>query len=825
MRKLRTYLICLFLLVGLFAQGQNPVLLKQAKKRFEKHDYQGAALVYRKAFFEATDQRVKQELAFQLGETYQKMNQLNEALDWYRDALSGTDQPIDWYLALARIQLKLNQADEALATLGKAKSLRPNTPQIDEMLQLVKRWKQQRNQSGVVLSETDGLNSVQSDYCPVFFDGWLYFSSARQSTSNNKIDKRTAESYSAIYVAPEQSDGRFGTATKWTLNGNRNAGAVTFDQLNQRVFYTKCNNRKKRCAILMAPFDRASGKIGKSKKASFVEKKFHFGHPWMQEDSKMLYFVSDKPGGFGGKDIYRVSIREDGTFGIVTNLGPYINSSLDEVFPTTIGDSLLLFSKESDMGYGGLDIYFSPLINDSPGEIQQLSFPFNSNADDFGLNLKRGTVQGFLSSNRNPKSNDDIFQFTAFPIRAAIKGVVRDEETLLPLAGANILIEVDGALAMGVKTDSNAVFAVSLPYQSHGRISASSPGYFPESKQFTLSDSAGVATTINFLLAKLTYPATISGVVSERETGKRMPDETLALLGPDGTKIFTKTNAEGNYRFDSLKPDNIYTVRITKQGYFSESRVCRVPKLTKPMVLNKANGYDMDFELIPIQEKKELVINNIYYDFDKANLRESSKIELNKLVSMLYETPNVKVQISAHTDTRGTDAYNDRLSAERAQSVVDYLIASGIHPERLIARGYGKRFPVIARAKNEDEHQVNRRTTFMVTASDFTAKAFPANQSNFGSARLVYRVQFVASSVKRDPESYFSALKNAINGLQFHVSNQNGIYRYEAGDRYSLPEAEALRNKIAAAGFPDCFLVPYIDGNRVSMQQAKDFRP
>lgn len=825
MRKLRTYLICLFLLVGLFAQGQNPVLLKQAKKRFEKHDYQGAALVYRKAFFEATDQRVKQELAFQLGETYQKMNQLNEALDWYRDALSGTDQPIDWYLALARIQLKLNQADEALATLGKAKSLRPNTPQIDEMLQLVKRWKQQRNQSGVVLSETEGLNSVQSDYCPVFFDGWLYFSSARQSASNNKIDKRTAESYSAIYVAPEQSDGRFGTAAKWTLNGNRNAGAVTFDQLNQRVFYTKCNNRKKRCAILMAPFDRASGKIGKSKKASFVEKKFHFGHPWMQEDGKMLYFVSDKPGGFGGKDIYRVSIREDGTFGIVTNLGPYINSSLDEVFPTTIGDSLLLFSKESDMGYGGLDIYFSPLINDSPGEIQQLSFPFNSNADDFGLNLKRGTVQGFLSSNRNPKSNDDIFQFTAFPIRAAIKGVVRDEETLLPLAGANILIEVDGALAMGVKTDSNAVFAVSLPYQSHGRISASSPGYFPESKQFTLSDSAGVATTINFLLAKLTYPATISGVVSERETGKRMPDETLALLGPDGTKIFTKTNAEGNYRFDSLKPDNIYTVRITKQGYFSESRVCRVPKLTKPMVLNKANGYDMDFELIPIQEKKELVINNIYYDFDKANLRESSKIELNKLVSMLYETPNVKVQISAHTDTRGTDAYNDRLSAERAQSVVDYLIASGIHPERLIARGYGKRFPVIARAKNEDEHQVNRRTTFMVTASDFTAKALPANQSNLGSARLVYRVQFVASSVKRDPESYFSALKNAINGLQFHVSNQNGIYRYEAGDRYSLPEAEALRNKIAAAGFPDCFLVPYIDGNRVSMQQAKDFRP
>ncbi len=825
MKKLITYLSFFLLLVGMSANGQNPVLLKQAHKRYEKHDYQGAADLYRKAFFESSDQRAKQELAFKLGDTYQKMNQLNEALDWYRDALSGTYQPIDWFLALARIQLKLNKADEALATLAKAKSLLPNTPEIDDMTSLVRRWKQQSNQTGVVLAEADGLNTQQSDYSPVFFDGWLYFSSARQSSAGNKTDKRTAESFSSIYVAPEQSDGRFGTPVKWQLNGNRNAGALTFDQLNDRVFFTKCNNRKKRCAILVAPFDRLSGKVGRPKRASFVEKKFHFGHPWMQENSKMLYFVSDKLGGFGGKDIYRVSIREDGSFGIVTNLGPYINSSLDEVFPTTIGDSLLLFSKESDYGYGGLDIYFSRLTNDSPGEIQQLSFPFNSNADDFSLSLKYRTMQGFLSSNRNSQSNDDIFQFTGFPIRSSVKGVVRDEESLGPLAGSNLLIEVDNELSMGVKADSNAAYSVSLPYQSQGRISASFPGYFTESKQFTLSDSAGHVTTINFLLAKLTYPATISGVVSERETGKRMPGETLALLGPDGTKTFTKTNSEGIYRFDSLKPDNIYTVRITKQGYFSESRVCRVPKLTKSMILNKANGYDMDFELIPIQEKKELVINNIYYDFDKANLRESSKIELNKLVSMLYETPNVKVQISAHTDTRGTDSYNDKLSAARAQSVVDYLIASGINPERLIARGYGKRFPVIAHAKNEDEHQVNRRTTFMVTASDFTEKIIPVDIASIGKPRLVFRVQFVASSMRRDPESYFSALKNAISGLQFHVSDQNGIYRYEAGDRYSLPEAEALRNKIAAAGFPDCFLVPYIDGNRVSLQQAKDFRP
>lgn len=825
MKKWATYLLVTFIVAGLHVNAQSPALLKQAKKRYDKHDYQGAAKTYRKAFSGATDLGVKQHLAFQLGETYSRMNQLGEALDWYRDAINGTQQNIDWYLAMARVQLKLNQTEAAMATLAKAKSLRPNALQIDQMIQLVSRWQTQENQTGVELVKAESLNSVQSDYSPVFANGWLYFTSARNSAQSRSMDNRTSESFSALYMAPEQSDGQYGKPVKLAVRSNKNAGVISFDQRNQRVFYTKCNNRKMRCVLLEASFDGITGKIGKPKRVDFIDKKYHFGHPWVQEDGRMLYFVSDKPGGFGGKDLYRVSIREDGSLGIVTNLGPNINSSHDEVFPTTIGDSLLLFSKESDNGFGGLDIYYASLRHDEPGKIKQLPFPFNSHADDFSLSLKESSVEGFLSSNRDAKTNDDIFQFTAFPIRSSISGDVRDEETLLPLANALITIHSDGKDAMEMKVDSNAAYAFSLPHRSTGVVSASLPGYFTESKRFALSDTNEQAARINFLLSKLTYPATISGVVRERETGKRMANESLTLSGPDGMVSVARTNYEGVYHFDSLKPDNIYTVRISKTAYFSESRVCRVPKLTKPMLLNKVNGYDMDFELIPIQEKKELVINNIYYDFDKANLRESSKIELNKLVSMLFETPNVKVQISAHTDTRGTNEYNDKLSAARAQSVVDYLIASGIHPERLIARGFGKRFPVVANARSEDEHQVNRRTTFMVTGSDYVTKQSGQKVTQSAGARLIFRVQFLASSVRRDPEAYFSALKNAIDELQFHVLEQAGIYRYEAGDRYTLSAAEALKNKIAAAGFPDCFIVPYIDGKKVSMQQANEFMP
>ncbi len=90
---------------------------------------------------------------------------------------------------------------------------------------------------------------------------------------------------------------------------------------------------------------------------------------------------------------------------------------------------------------------------------------------------------------------------------------------------------------------------------------------------------------------------------------------------------------------------------------------------------------------------------------------------------MLRETPQVRVQISAHTDTRGSHSYNDRLSEARAKSVTDYLIANGISRNRLISKGYGKRFPVITNARNEDEHQTNRRTTFQVTGVDYVEAA------------------------------------------------------------------------------------------------------
>jgi hypothetical protein len=197
---------------------------------------------------------------------------------------------------------------------------------------------------------------------------------------------------------------------------------------------------------------------------------------------------------------------------------------------------------------------------------------------------------------------------------------------------------------------------------------------------------------------------------------------------------------------------------------------------------------------------------------------------------MLRETPGVKIQISSHTDERGTDPYNNKLSLERAQSVVDYLISSGISSSRLLAKGFGKSNPIFKNAQNEEQHQTNRRTTFQVI--DYDSKAtlndvVTLNEANTlkEDYRLIFRVQVLVSAKKHDPDLYFAALKNVVPNLSFYIQEQGAVYRYEAGDRYTLSEAEALRTMIRSAGFNDSFIVPYIDQQRVTIQQAKDFIP
>ena len=202
---------------------------------------------------------------------------------------------------------------------------------------------------------------------------------------------------------------------------------------------------------------------------------------------------------------------------------------------------------------------------------------------------------------------------------------------------------------------------------------------------------------------------------------------------------------------------------------------------------------------------------------------------------MLRETPSVDIQINSHTDSRGRDEYNMELSAQRAVTVVNYLVAQGISRDRLIAKGWGEQQLIVPDAVTEAEHQANRRTTFNVleqpsgvlieNVTEENLKPLPmegaTNESTPEFDGLTYRVQILSSGRLFDLSHEFATVYTTINPVVIFVNVDGGMYRYEAGSRYSLSEVNRLKRELRSLGYTDCFVVAYHNGQRISMSEAK----
>lgn len=826
MSKLRYFGILILLLWAIPAMSQKG-LSRQAQKKYVAHNFEKAASLWQKAFTQSKEEEEKRRFAFQTGLAYSRMNKFSESLQWFNTAIGHQDAPTEWLLSQADVMLKTGNLDGAREVLDKVLAADRTSSEAKQMLQFIQNYEATRRIQWPVIHEAVKLNTTSSDYSASWLNSDLVISSSRDSYLSRQKDGRTSESYSALFLSIENLYGDFAPAIPLPIGKNRNIGVFTFDPVRKLAYYTRCNNNKGRCLIEVCSFDPVTFVFGKGKPAGFVNKKQHYGHPFLSPDGSKLFFSASLPGGFGGNDIYSISILPDGSWGVPENAGSLVNTPFDELFPTLLGDSILVFSTEGfKNGFGGLDLVAVDIGATGYSNPRVLLPPFNSGADDFSLSMRSDGSKGIFTSNRTTGRSDDLYFFDDYPLRNILRGTVATRDSI-GLDSASVHCTMAGR-EYTVITDSHGHFAVSVPEKSKAQFTVNRRGYYPE-KMNTPAARASDNPHLWILLSPTTFAVSASGLVTERSTGLPMEGELVELIMPVGEIASTRTDHSGHYLFEKLQQDRIYTVRISGPGIFTESRVIRVPDLRQDIILQKANGYDLDFELTRIREKEEVTLKDIYYDFDKADLREASKIELQKLASMLRETPGVSVQIASHTDGRGTDAYNDRLSQERAQSVVDYLVASGIHPSRLIAKGYGKQQMIFKNATDESQHQANRRTTFQVISYDQTIhdKSFTKTtetKQDTPAPRLIFRVQLLVSANRYDPETYFSALSTVIPDIRIYVQENEKLYRYEAGDRHNLSEAEALRNLIRSAGFADSFIVPYLDGQRVSMQQAKEFK-
>jgi outer membrane protein OmpA-like peptidoglycan-associated protein len=196
----------------------------------------------------------------------------------------------------------------------------------------------------------------------------------------------------------------------------------------------------------------------------------------------------------------------------------------------------------------------------------------------------------------------------------------------------------------------------------------------------------------------------------------------VRLLDANGEQLDEDiTQDDGRFEFRIYENEN-YNLVAERQGGDEQYLITRSPYSTFGKSVRKDTlsqlvtniYYDTTIVLERIEKDKIFVLENIYYDLDKSDIRDDAARELDKLVTVLTDNPELKIELSSHTDDRNSDDYNMALSERRAQSAVRYLVSQGIDPTRLVAKGYGESKLLIPNAQTEEEHQVNRRTEFKI---------------------------------------------------------------------------------------------------------------
>lgn len=451
----------------------------------------------------------------------------------------------------------------------------------------------------------------------------------------------------------------------------------------------------------------------------------------------IVYFVSDREGGKGGMDIWYFIRTARGDFKGPRLLGGAINTIQDELTPFyDNAENLFYFSSNGLPSMGGFDVFVS-YEDESLGWVkpENIGLPVNSSADDLYYIKELGKTSGFIVSNRegtskirNKYTGDDIFYFE--DLKFGLEGFVfkEDKNGDLPLDGATVKLYTTDAYGVEYLveeiTDLNDKYFFNLKPDKEYKVEVVKPGFSSSFEYISTMDLAEEDTLSKNLKVNQTSVYALGSLYDDKDSSKttKLDNAVLTLyeLGPNDTKKTLKTKKMGEgieyFSFD-VRTDKEYVIEVVKEGYFKRS----IPVNTYNVPSGK-EFVDVSAYLTAIEVGKSYELANILYDFGKSTLREESKVVLDELVTILKENPSILIELGSHTDSKGSDELNVKLSQERAQSCVDYIISKGVSAARLSAKGYGESSPIAPNenpdgSDNEEGRQKNRRTEFKVLES------------------------------------------------------------------------------------------------------------
>jgi peptidoglycan-associated lipoprotein len=628
--------------------------LTTANEQMERGEYYDASRTYRKIYNKLTkkeERHQRGEIAYKMAECHRHLNQYARSAAAYQNAIryGYTDSTAQLHLAeMLHADGKYSQAVKAYEDYL---ALDPNNKSAQSGILGAKNAMAKSGSTRYVVKQAKLFNSRRADFSPMYMRGdndQLYFTTTNEKVSGSHRSEITGMKKGDIWFATKNERGEWKRpeAVEGELNTENDEGIISFTPDGSTMYLTRARREPNASTgVEIYTSQRSDAQWSAPVKFDVTSDTLsNYGHPAVSPDGTWLYFTSDMPGGVGGKDIWRINLKE--RQGSLENLGEWINTPGDEMFPYVRTDSVLYFASNGHPGYGGLDIFRAELTKSGGWNVTNMGTPINSSSDDFGITFGVGE-SGFLSSNRgDARGYDHIYSFELPELKIQISGWVMDKDE------------------------------------------------------------------------------------------EPVPNAIIRIIGNDGSNQKQVARNDGSFSFP-LERGVSYVMLAGAKGYLNAKQ-----EFTSDIAEEDAE-YGVDFILSSIN--KPVVIENIFYDFDRATLRPESKTALNEMAQILRDNPNVTIEMASHTDRHGTDEYNISLSSRRARSVIDYLISVGIKADRLQSQGYGESRPktitkklareypqfkeddvlteeYILQLSPEDQDiadQINRRTEFQVLSIDY----------------------------------------------------------------------------------------------------------
>ena len=652
-----------------FAQNKD---LQKGLKLYAKKEYKLAIPVLKKY----TQSHKNKEAKRKLFQCYIETSQNNKALLLGKRMVKNPEADAIDLLNYANLLKKLRKYEEAEKWYIQYSKLNPSDKIALKHIQACKLIKEITNDT-LYIAKSININTSQTDYATSLYKDGLILVSGRSNKHSKRISRETKDHFFNLYFSK-----KIGTkysipeALSKDLNSKYHEGSASLSANEKFIYFSRNKgivdlNGQAQLHIYISRYNNK--KWDKPELFQYASNDYSTGHPSISKDGKLLFFISNMSGGYGGTDIYYC--RKQGfSWGPPINLGPSINTSGNEMFPYINADNNLYFASSGHVGFGGLDIFKSTFEQNHWSYPINMGYPFNSDKDDFAYMFDHKKSIGYFSSNRN--LSDDIFEFQSNPEKQkALKGRISKLRPNDPIDSVTVFLIDKNIVLDKTYTNSSGNFSLNIFKDKKYSLVIKKQGFKMKRVLYFPQNSEKVRD-IKIRLEESPW-AGIKAFVKNQFSSKPIKDAKVEVVNKTyNLSNYCETDINGNFSLD-VDTGNYYDLIVSKPGYFTT------------VLTNYMHDDIQSIDLIETKGNQTVELQTSIFPNQGWLLTEITKGELNNVIEILNNNPDILVEVRASTKVDNGGKKNKALSLKRATEATNYMISQGIPANRIKVKPIG----------------------------------------------------------------------------------------------------------------------------------------